>query len=43
VAPTRLPEVLAALEAESTPSRAVIGEILPEPGVLRVVRGTAEQ
>jgi selenide,water dikinase len=40
VAPERLPALLAALEAEATPARAVIGEVLPEAGVLRVVRGT---
>ena len=43
VAPRRLPELLAGLWSEGTLSRAVIGEILPEPGVLRIVRGTAEQ
>ena len=43
VAPRRLPDLLAGLWSEGTLSRAVVGEILPEPGVLRVVRGTAEQ
>jgi selenide,water dikinase len=43
VAPRRLPDLLAGLWSEATLSRAVIGEILPEPGVLRIVRGTAEQ
>jgi selenide, water dikinase len=43
VRPERLADLLTALEAESTPARAVIGEILPEAGVLRVVRGPAEQ
>lgn len=43
VAPRRLPDLLAGLWSEGTLSRAVVGEILPEPGVLRIVRGTAEQ
>jgi len=43
VRPERLADLLVALEAETTPARAVIGEILPEAGILRVVRGTAEQ
>ena len=43
VAPRRLPDLLAGLWSEGTQSRAVVGEILPEPGVLRIVRGTAEQ
>ena len=38
VAPARLEILLEALAREATPAAAVIGEILPEPGVLRVVR-----
>jgi len=39
VPPARLELLLAALAREGTPAAAVIGEILPEAGVLRVVRG----
>jgi selenide,water dikinase len=39
VAPQRLGSLLAGLREEATPAAAVIGEILPEAGVLRVVRG----
>ena len=39
VAPDRLDALLAALRREATPAAAVIGELLPEPGVLRVTRG----
>ena len=38
VAPTCLPALLAGLEQEATPAAAVIGEILPPAGGLRVVR-----
>ncbi len=38
VPPAWLETLLAALHREATPAAAVIGEILPEPGVLRVVR-----
>ncbi len=40
VAPARADELLAALRARSTPAAAVIGEILPLPGQLRVGRGS---
>lgn len=43
VAPERLPALLAALDAERTLVRAVIGEILPAERGLRVVRAAAEQ
>ncbi|HTL05040.1 MAG TPA: AIR synthase-related protein, partial [Gemmatimonadales bacterium] len=39
VAPERLDALLEALRREATPAAAVIGELLPEPGVLRVTRG----
>jgi selenide,water dikinase len=39
VPPARLELLLAALAREGTPAAAVIGEILPEAGVRRVVRG----
>ncbi len=41
VAPERLADLLAGLRAEGTLAAAVIGEILPEPGLLRVVRAAA--
>lgn len=37
---TQLESVLAALAREATPARAVIGEITPELGVIRVEKGT---
>jgi selenide,water dikinase len=43
VRPERLALLLDALRVEGTAACAVIGEILPDAGVLRVVRGTAEQ
>jgi selenide,water dikinase len=43
VAPARLETLLDGLAAESTLARAVIGEILPEPGVLRVTRAPRGQ
>jgi len=39
VAPERLDTLLDALRREATPAAAMIGELLPEPGVLRVTRG----
>jgi len=39
VSPARLETLLEALAREATPAAAVIGELLPEPGMLRVVRG----
>ena len=39
VAPDRLDALLAGLGAEATLAAAVIGEILPEASLLRVVRG----
>jgi len=38
VPPAQLPALLEALAREATPAAAVIGELLPEPGVLRIVR-----
>jgi selenide,water dikinase len=43
VPPAGLDALLAGLAAEKTPARAVIGEILPGQGPVRVVRGEPER
>jgi selenide,water dikinase len=43
VRPERLAALLAALEAEGTLARAVIGEIVPGRDPVRVARGPAER